>query len=387
MQEKTINIKWLFLILVIYAIIYIIGYTSLLNFNTLIWFVLFLIAYKFFDRKTRVKSKIEKIQMIFISILIYFIIYYFSGLIVGFSKSPYAHDFISIMKNLWHYVVIIFFQEYVRAVITSNEKKNYAFLILVVLIFSIFEINIVSLLNNIDTFETIFKYSFSNIAVIFARNILLTYLSIKGGLRVTLIYRMPLMFVNIIAPIFPAYDWFMNALSGLLLPFVVYVVFNYFDNLKTSRESKRSIRKQNPLKKSPVIIIALIIVAFVAGVFKYMPVAIMSNSMATLIKRGDAVIVEKLNKEEIKYLQVNDIIEYKLSGTIIVHRIIEIEKDNEGNLLFTTKGDNNQRKDEKKVSEEQVVGKVYLKIPKVGFPSVWLSELFTKETPDVELGK
>ena len=325
--------------------------------------------------------------MIFISILIYFIIYYFSGLIVGFSKSPYAHDFISIMKNLWHYVVIIFFQEYVRAVITSNEKKNYAFLILVVLIFSIFEINIVSLLNNIDTFETIFKYSFSNIAVIFARNILLTYLSIKGGLRVTLIYRMPLMFVNIIAPIFPAYDWFMNALSGLLLPFVVYVVFNYFDNLKTSRESKRSIRKQNPLKKSPVIIIALIIVAFVAGVFKYMPVAIMSNSMATLIKRGDAVIVEKLNKEEIKYLQVNDIIEYKLSGTIIVHRIIEIEKDNEGNLLFTTKGDNNQRKDEKKVSEEQVVGKVYLKIPKVGFPSVWLSELFTKETPDVELGK
>ena len=62
MQEKTINIKWLFLILVIYAIIYIIGYTSLLNFNTLIWFVLFLIAYKFFDRKTRVKSKIEKVM-------------------------------------------------------------------------------------------------------------------------------------------------------------------------------------------------------------------------------------------------------------------------------------------------------------------------------------
>ena len=325
--------------------------------------------------------------MIFIVILGYLILYYFTGLVVGFSNSPYAHDVTSIIKNLWNYVIIIFFQEYIRSVFVSNEKNNFSALLLATLIFVIFELNITSLLNNFDTFEEIFKYSFSTILVAIARNILLTYLSIKGGLRVTLIYRVPLMFVNIIAPIFPSYDWFMNSLSGLLLPFIVYIVFNYFDNIKNSRESKRSLRKENPMKKIPLLIIALVLVGFVGGLFKYMPVAIISNSMASLIKRGDAVIVSKLNKEEIKELQINDIVQYKLSGSIIVHRIIDIEKDNEGNLFFTTKGDNNQREDEKKVSESQIIGKVYLKIPKIGYPSVLLSELFAKEIPDVELGK
>lgn len=387
MNEVKLNIKWLFLILVIYFIIYICNFSAVFKINTFVWFAIFLVAYRFFDRNNRVKAKIEKIQIIFIVILAYLIVYYLSGLIMGFSRSPYAHDILSIIKNFWDYLIVIFFQEYVRSVLIVNEKKNYSILIGSILMFSIFELNILSLLNNFTDAATIFKYFFSTMLVVFIRNILLTYLNINSGLRVALIYRVPIMFVNLVMPIFPSYDWFFTSLSGILLPFVVYIVFNYFSELKTSRETRRHIKKQSPLKKIPLLVIILVIVCFVGGFFKYMPVAIMSNSMSDLIKRGDAVIVSKLNEKEKKYLEVNDIIEYKLNNAVVVHRIIDIEKASNGELIFTTKGDNNLRKDDKKVKESQVIGKVYLKIPKLGYPSVLLSELFSKEKPNVELGK
>ena len=161
MKDYTIDTKWLFIILLIYSFIYIFGYVGILKLNTLIWLVLFVVTLKFFDRKNRVKAKTEKIQTIFIVILSYFIIYYITGLFFGFSKSPYAHDIISLIKNFWNYLVIVFFQEYVRSVIVSNYKKDYILLILSIFIFSIFELNIVSLTNNFSTIESVFKYSFS----------------------------------------------------------------------------------------------------------------------------------------------------------------------------------------------------------------------------------
>ena len=74
-----------------------------------------------------------------------------------------------------------------------------------------------------------------------------------------------------------------------------------------------------------------------------------SNSMAPNFFKEDIIII----KEKKEY-EVGDIITYKMQdGTFITHRIIE-KDENE----FITKGDNNNSKDEEKITKNQICGKV-----------------------------
>ena len=112
---------------------------------------------------------------------------------------------------------------------------------------------------------------------------------------------------------------------------------------------------------------------FVIGLFKYQPVAVLSGSMSPTFNRGDAVIVEKLNNREKDELKVGDIIQFVSGTKFVVHRIIDISNDENGNKLFITKGDHNNAADVGSVSLENIKGKVSFYIPLIGYPSVWLS--------------
>ena len=81
-----------------------------------------------------------------------------------------------------------------------------------------------------------------------------------------------------------------------------------------------------------------------------------------------------------------DIIEYKLGSNVIIHRIIKIEKTNDGEVRYITKGDNNNAADNKYVLEDQILAKVKFKIPVIGYPIVLLNEFFENTKPDVEMG-
>ena len=97
--------------------------------------------------------------------------------------------------------------------------------------------------------------------------------------------------------------------------------------------------------------------------------------MNPTIKKGDVALIEKLDK---KYnnLKKGQIIAFKYENIIVVHRIINIEKD-QGKYYFYTKGDANAKPDNFVLEEDKVIGKVKHKIPYVGIPTVWLHELWS----------
>lgn len=356
--------------------------------NPIFWILLFGISfYLFKDNKSRIKSKKDKVQTIFIIILLYLIFYFLSGLFFGYSKSPYSHTILGVIKNLWSFVIIIIFQEYVRHILANNCSKRKLFYVLITILFILIEINFYNFENNFISGEASFKYISSILLPIIVRNILFTYLTIECGFEAVLSYRMPIMFANIILPIFPDLNWFIIALYELVLPFICFVIINYMHTKKQERISRRRIRKQNPIKNIPFILILFLFVGFVAGFFKYMPIAVMSNSMANIINRGDMVVVEKLSKQEIKNLKKQDIIEYNLDGDVIIHRIVEIKKQKDGTRKFITMGDNNNAPDNKMVLEKQVIGKVKFKVSYIGYPVVYLNDFFEKTKPNVEMGK
>lgn len=393
---KKIDIK---VILLYLLIVFYISFVSILfidklipNYNLLInpisWIIFFFISiYICRDTKIREKAKNDKVKTIFIIVLVYLIFYFVSGLFFGYSESPYSHEFIAVIKNLWSFLLIIVFQEYTRCCLCNNCSKSRLFYVFVTILFILANINFYNIGSNFVSGESSFKYISSVVIPLIAENILFTYLTIICGYEAVLAYRLPIMFANIILPIFPDLNWFIIALYKLILSFVCFLSVNYIQIKKTERISRKRIRRQNPIKNIPFIITLFVFVGFVAGFFKYMPIAVMSNSMAKLINRGDLVIVEKLNSEEKKNLKQHDIIEYRLDNSIIIHRIIEIEKANNGEVRYTTKGDNNTAADNDYVLEDQIVAKVKFKIPAVGYPIVLLNEFFEKTKPDVEMGK
>lgn len=105
---------------------------------------------------------------------------------------------------------------------------------------------------------------------------------------------------------------------------------------------------------------------------------IISPSMVPTIKVEDAIIILRQEPEQLK---VGDIITFnssdpRYSGLTITHRIVGIEKSNDGNLLFRTKGDNNNTEDTSLVSTDNIYGRVILKIPKIGYIQYILTQSY-----------
>lgn len=355
--------------------------------NPLVWLTFFLISlFILRDNKIRVRSKTDKIQTVFIIILLYIVFYFLSGLVLGYSRSPYAHNLVGILKNTWAFVIIIIFEEYTRYTLVATSSKSKLSYVLIVFMFTLLELNFYKFGSNFSSGDIAFKYISKYIIPAIARNTLLVYLTKNAGYKSALAYRMPLAFINIIAPIFPDLSWFLVALYELTLSFVCYLVINYIMTKESQEETRKKVRKHNPVKSIPLLVCLFAFVLFVAGFFKYMPIAIMSNSMATLINRGDLVVVEKLNNKEKKNIKPGDIIEYELDGSRIVHRVIRIEKKSNGKLKYITQGDNNKTPDFKPVYSEQIRAKVIFKVPYAGYPVVYINELFDKTSPDIEKG-
>ena len=188
----------------------------------------------------------------------------------------------------------------------------------------------------------------------------------------------------LLSPIYPDLDWFLNGVIGIIVPVIIYVMFKYDYDKKERLISRTRLKKQNPLIYIPTIIVIILFVSFMVGLFKYEPIAIISNSMTPIFYRGDVVVFEKIEIKELKKLNKDNIIVYGIDGQYVVHRIIDIEREGE-KIFFQTKGDANNSPDLKWVSEEQVIGVYKFSIKYVGYPSVWLNEIFHNQKAKVEI--
>jgi signal peptidase len=92
---------------------------------------------------------------------------------------------------------------------------------------------------------------------------------------------------------------------------------------------------------------------------------VLSGSMEPDIKTGDAVIVDGVRPGQVA---VGDVITFTRDGASapITHRVIEVTGDGP-TREFVTKGDNNEEADARTVPAANVVGRVVLTIPYIGF--------------------
>lgn len=342
--------------------------------NPFFWIMICITAvYLSHDSNLRVKGEKDKIQSLLIVLIIYIIVYFLLGLVFGFERTPYSKSLLSILRNLWSFVGIIFFQEIIRESLIKNEKKKTINYILVVVIFSILNISFSNFASHYADLQTGFTYTSSVLIPAILESSILTYLVFIGGAKFAIMYRLFITVPQFVVPIIPDLDWFGTALVGIALPLAVYIYMNYVHINRTQRLSKRERSKYNPIVYVPVFVFIAVLAGFVIGLFKYQPIAVMSGSMSPTFNRGDAVVIKKLSTQEKSKLEVGDVIQF-ISGTkFVIHRIVDVTNDEYGNKLFITKGDHNNTIDIDKVHLENVKGKVSFVVPYIGYPSVWLS--------------
>ena len=87
---------------------------------------------------------------------------------------------------------------------------------------------------------------------------------------------------------------------------------------------------------------------------------IVSGSMIPEIQIGDIVIIKDDNN-----VKIGDIIAFRRDSTVIVHRIIN-ELNVNGDVMYQTKGDNNNIADTELVGINTIEGKYISKIPIIG---------------------
>ena len=391
MQKTNRNIFYLIIILIYVILSQVIfiklgqKFTNIIN--PIFWIVFLIVMYITMPPQITNKRNEKKIiQYTIVAGLLYIIIYFLCGIFVTFGRSPYSNTIKGILTNLWITGTVIVGREFVRYKIISTTRKNEKEIIniLVIIIFTLIEFDLVSFITSITKVTFVFKQVVSVLIPTVVKNVVFNTIAQKYTCKSAIIYEILIKMFYWFSPILPNSPWILVAIldSTILLILLVFIQSNIE---KTNNIIlKRRVEDNSPKDIIRLGIILVPVACFSIGLFPIHPKAIATASMYPEIAIGDIVIVKKCSINDLKE---EDIIEYQIEDQNIVHRVKEIEND--GNIFkITTKGDNNTQEDAEPVFEEQLKGKVIFKIKYLGLPSVWLNKLInSNQTILVETGK
>ena len=332
------------------------------------------------------KRRNDIVQYCLITVLTYMVIYLVSGIFPGFGKNPYDTSLKGIFVNVFSNLPVIISLEIMRYKLVNNvvKKDRTIIFILVVIVFSIWDLNFKSLLSGKIVPYTIFTLIFYNLIPIVVENILFTYIAQNGDYIPNILYRGIYSMFLWTLPILPKLPWVFEAILSTILPFFLLLYIRYFVNSKNKIYTYVNRYEENPKGLIPFSIVLVTIIWFTLGAFPIKPVGVATGSMYPVINVGDMVVMKSIKIGDIKE---DDIVGYKLKDTTVVHRVKEIIND-KGDLKLITKGDNNRAEDADPVTEGQIVGKVIFKVKYIAFPTIWLHSLYSgREDVGVETGK
>ena len=363
-----ISIIGLFLLFCFFVLPNFINYYQI--FLTLYFGIIFLI-FKFSFGIPRDRKILNKIcfRYVFAILLSYIIVIYLLGLFTGFTTNVYSLRIFDVIKNILPIIFFVIFRELIRHIIAFQSKKKIGPIIILTIIYIIIDILPMILLTKFTNHYNVFTFITVYCIELIGREVLSSYLVYYTGIYPSLLYNIIFAIAPYILPIYPNLGNYLNAILGLLLPFIIYIIIKKWINYNNKGTKDFAIVK---IIGIPILIFSLLIVILTSGIFKYQLIAIASDSMNPIYYRGDAVIYEKVNVGEIKE---GDILVFTKNSSIITHRVIKVIEDND-NLKFQTKGDNNENVDFDYTDENQVLGIVKYIVKYVGLPTIWFNETF-----------
>ena len=375
MRKDKLKLYLLELILIIILIFFLTS-SKLLNNRSILALVLcaYAILVKYLIKKPiQLDSKTKKItKIVIVTAILYVGIYYTFGIYTGFFKALHRFGLNTVFKYIIPIAMVVISGEYIRYKFLSVEDKfskvlNY---IIGVLLDIAVYYNLYSF-SNLDEFLVSIGYL---IFASLAGNLLYNYISKRFGYKPVVYYRLITILYIYVIPITPDVYIFFKSFFRMLYPLIVYYIIE--DNRTNTKDDR--VDKKN--SKSNIIsvmsfIIMVIFIMLISCKFRFGALVIGSGSMSGTIEKGDVIVYDSNTKDDIK---LGDIIVFDNGQITVVHRVIDISTVNDAKVYYT-KGDNNLTKDDGYVKGESIFGKVVSTVPKVGLPTIYLHDIFSKK--------
>ena len=296
------------------------------------------------------------------------------GSLTELGKSPYIHEPLPVVFNLFYGVTRALAYEFTRGTIVARffrEKSDIRMAINFLLISAFFTVITISpyrLLSLHDSIE-IMKFINTNVFPIFVENILLTQIVYMANPETSLIYKLITVGFLYVSPILPNLPWTLKSTLSIAIVLVSLIVLG---SLKVTKKFSSVRGEEIKPKKYLWVIPIVLMLLLVSGALGIKPYVIISGSMRPILDVGDIVFIGKTDFNEV---HVSDIIAYYDGKQIIVHRVVDIEVDGQ-EIALKLKGDANEDADPISVTENLFLGKVVFKIPKIGLIPIYLVNLF-----------
>lgn len=325
----------------------------------------------FFVKKRSILS-INKNEILIITSVIgvvYLAVYYLTGLGFGFYKNIYILSVGNFFSFILPITVIIISSEVIRYVIRAQGNKIADAISYVSMVIA--EALIYGNIPYVNSFNRFMDFIGLTLFPAVIANLFYHYISKRYGMYPNIAYRLLTTLYLYLIPYVPAMSDSLYSMYKLAIPIAAYV----FIDALYERKVRRALEKKSPLDTPITIVAASLIIAFVmliSNQFRFGALVIATPSMTGELNVGDAAIFERYDEQLIVEGQV---IVFDKDDSKIVHRVVDIEKIN-GVTRYYTKGDANEEVDPWVVHDADIVGLVHMKVPFVGYPTIWMRSLF-----------
>ncbi len=296
-------------------------------------------------------------------------LYYLSGLSFGFMYPEFpltASSFITIIVPI---AVIAASSEIIRSIVIAGESRwaqVFGYLLCVVA-----DVMTVSGLARITTLNRLMDVVGLTLLPSFVTNLLFNYLSKRYGRLPNLAYRLITGLYAYVLPIVPKPPDSLLAFAKLVIPILIFVFIDALYERKR-RYAKIRTSKLTYVLTAALAVVMMLVVMLISCQFRFGALVIGSESMSGEINKGDTVIYERYDGQRI---DVGQVIVFEKDGARVIHRVIEMKRVN-GQVRYFTKGDANEHPDTGYITDSDIIGLTNVKIPYVGYPTIWIRDIF-----------
>ena len=337
--------------------------------------IVLLVLFKFFFGFEKDRHRYWKLicTEVIIFLLAYFLIYYLSGLLFSFYKPANYYTIANIVNIIIPLILFIIFKEILRYAILVKSEGSKLLIVITCITFILLDLVPYYGMSTFKTSYTTFMFIALNVLPYISINIVCTYIVYKCGYKPSILYLLVMELYALLLPIVPNPNEYIYAVFQLIAPFILlYRVYKFYKK-ERDEDVTRVIQKRQFISLIPGAIVITILVYLTSGYFHYHAIVGGSGSMVPNINKGDVVVIEKVesNYEDI---EIGQVIAYKYEGRIIIHRLVKKVKAKD-EYFFYTKGDANNDIDNYSIKSDMIIGTVNVRIPYIGYPTVWLNNI------------
>ena len=325
----------------------------------------------FFLIKKRVALSINKVNVTVISAVVavlYVLLMQFAGTFFGIYQNPYFVNATVLIEKVIPIAAIIVEIEIIRHVLLVQKSKLVSVITFISCILA--DVLAYSTIVGITNFNEFMDLVGMTLFPAISANIYYHYVSKSYGFVPNMVFRLITALYVYFLPTMVEMTDALEACIKLILPIIMLALVSAL----FSKKKKNAVRRKDKFSAVGTVITVVVVIGvamLISCQFRFGALVIATDSMTGEINKGDMIIYERYEDQIIEEGQV---IVFTDGGNRIVHRVIRIETIGDETRYYT-KGDANKDPDFGYRTESDIFGLTDVKIPYIGYPSLWLREI------------